>query len=109
MKKIMVLIAMTLLLTACGKTETSDTLSGATVDETASGIVQEDENAKDPDMSLTWGTNLPQPWVSNGQDTPSSSDTTSSNSGKSEDEIVKDFEKEIDNLLNSIETNGEKK
>ncbi len=109
MKKIIVLIVMTLLLTACGKTETSDTLSGATTDQTASGIIQEDENAKDPDMSLTWATNLPQSWVSNGKDTTFSSDTTSSSSGKSEDEIVKDFEKEIDNLLNSIETNGDKK
>jgi hypothetical protein len=109
MKKIILLIAITLLLTACGKTETSNTSSGATVDGTASGMVQEDENAKDPDMSLTWATNLPQPWVSNGQDAPSSSNTINSNSGKSEDEIVKDFEKEIDNLLNSIETNGEKK
>jgi major membrane immunogen (membrane-anchored lipoprotein) len=53
MKKIILLIAITLLLTACGKTETSNTSSGATVDGTASGMVQEDENAKDPDMSLT--------------------------------------------------------
>lgn len=108
MKKIIVLIAMTLLLTACGKTETSDTLTGATSEGTASGMIQEDENAKDPDMSLTGGTSVWQPWVSNGQDT-SYSDTTNASSGKSEDEIVKDFEKEIDNLLNSIDSNGEKK
>jgi ABC-type glycerol-3-phosphate transport system substrate-binding protein len=108
MKKIIVLIAMTFLLTACGKVEAPSTSSWSE-DSTVSGVVQGDENAKDPEM-LSTGTTSTASWtIKAGTSTSTNSNVTTSNSRKSEDEIVKDFEKEIDSLLNSIDTDGKKK
>lgn len=112
MKKIFFLTLLSLFLVSCGKQEVTETNSGAMMTgsdmsgmtmtgtemlwgDQSWAVVSGDDQAKDPTTSADvsqWN-----PW------------DTASSSGKTEDQIVKDFEKDLDGILNSIDNGSSKK
>ena len=110
MKKIFILLFSLTLLASCSSKSTLEESESGTLENSSieTWTVMEDDSAKDPavlwtkeEMSSTQA-NLP---ASN----TSPQTTTGTQDTKTEDAIVKDFEAEIDGLLNTIEKDGGKK
>ena len=110
MKKILLFTVLSFLLVSCGKQEWQKIDSGATmtgrempwIDQSWS-VISGDDAAKDPDTSVSSNNST---GVSQGNSWEAGSPAAN---GKSEDQIVKDFEKDLDGILNSIDNGSQKK
>ncbi len=113
MKKLLIVATLSFLLVSCGgsSVDVSNTWaveqtgavntpwvtdSTGTIGASTGWVVIWDENTKDPGVSTGDA----------GSPTITNTWTTKPTSTKSEDQIVKDFEKEIDSLLNTIDKDG---
>jgi hypothetical protein len=109
MKKIIIFVSLLLLLASCWKSADSvvNTATGTNGSSTSGSVVEDEWNVKDPEITASWATG---PSVKKTTFGSWHTGSVSRNaSGKTEDEVVKDFEKDIDNLLNTIDKDGTKK
>lgn len=107
MKNLLIVTFLTFLLASCwgqsvdkNITSTGVETSTGAQNSLTGGIIIWDENGKDPVVASSWS-------VESSTIINSHIGTSwTTGSGKAEDQIVKDFEKEIDNLLNTIDKDG---